>query len=298
MIVKKLRFKVFLVECLINFLGWLPKGVIAKVATVLRWLAFPFLRKEREKLFQNCEQVLALPRHSQFAKQFCRQVIQHQIESSLESLITTQKPPQQDPIEIHGLHELGATIRTLKAADRGLIVVTAHLGSWEFVAKYCSQAAGEEFVALAKPSKSETLTKFLERSRGRMNTRVLWTDSSTLLKDMLRTMNQGSILGLVSDQKPNGRKGPMVQFFGRPTAFVAGPAKLSIKTNAPILAVFCIREGPWRYRIVHRVIAEANHGESDETSLTQNFASEIERMIRLYPEQWVWNYKRWRFHST
>ena len=86
-----------------------------------------------------------------------------------------------------------------------------------------------------------------------------------------------------------------VNFFNQATKFVAGPAKLSIRTKAPVLAVFCMREGPWRYRIVHKVIAKPNHDEGSEVQLTQSMASSIEDAIRLYPEQWVWNYRRWRF---
>ena len=291
----KVKIQVFLLESFVTVLCFLPKPVISVISRCLRLAAYPFIGKEREKIFQNCEHILQLPRHSQFARQFCRQVLQHQIESALESAITNHKRRGKDPIAVSGLEELAVTLKGLKRSQKGVIVVTAHLGAWEFVGRYCSKAVGEGFVALAKPSKSRAITEYLDRCRARMNTFVLWTDRKTLLKDMLETMNGNQMLGLVSDQKPNSRKGPVVRFFGRDTAFVSGPAKLAIKTKAPILTVFCMREAPWRYRIIHKTIIDPNHSESDEVMLTQSFASEIERVIRLYPEQWVWNYKRWRF---
>ncbi len=48
------------------------------------------------------------------------------------------------------------------------------------------------------------------------------------------------------------------------------------------------------YRIVSDVLAPAGHGESDEQALTQRLAATISRVIAAYPEQWTWNYKRWR----
>jgi lauroyl/myristoyl acyltransferase len=40
-------------------------------------------------------------------------------------------------------------------------------------------------------------------------------------------------------------------------------------------------------------ILSNQHDLTDEILITQKLASEIERVIRLYPEQWCWNYKRW-----
>ena len=70
---------------------------------------------------------------------------------------------------------------SLLAHKRGLIIVTAHIGSWEFVARYAAQASGKRFNALAKPSKLPEMTFVLNKLRDRMNTAVLWTDSKNLL---------------------------------------------------------------------------------------------------------------------
>ncbi|SMF46681.1 lysophospholipid acyltransferase family protein [Pseudobacteriovorax antillogorgiicola] len=292
-----ISLQLVLIRGLIYAFTLIPKPFVRPLAASLLWLLRPVLGKEKEKLYRNLEEVLNLPRHSIFAKNFARQVLQHQIESGIESLVSAEKGPRHDPIEILGFESLEATISDLKAAGKGLIVITGHMGSWEFVAKYCALATGETFNALAKPSKSPAVTKYLESSRSKMNTRVLWTDRKTLLKDMMLSLKHGQILGFVMDQKPDGRQGPEVTFFDRPTKFVAGPAKLATRMQAPVLAVFCMREGPWRYRIVHKVVASPHHEERDEVTLTQAMAAEIERVIRLYPEQWVWNYKRWRFQT-
>ena len=72
-----------------------------------------------------------------------------------------------------------------------------------------------------------------------------------------------------------------VDFFDRKTTFVSGPAKLAAKMNSPVLGVFCMREGPWQYRIVHKVLLAPDHDSADEVQLTQTMASEIERVIKL-----------------
>ena len=102
--------------------------------------------KELNKLYLNCEQVLSLPRHSIFAKRFAKQVIQHQIESGLETLVACHLAGKSEPIEILGFEELRDTILANKSRH-GLVVVTGHMGSWEFVAKYSALAADEIFNA-------------------------------------------------------------------------------------------------------------------------------------------------------
>ena len=278
----------------VSLLAALPRRFVGTLSRCLHWLIRPLLKKELKKLYLNSEKILGLASHSVFAQNFAKQVIQHQLESGIESLVSAHLA-QNDPINISGFSELQKTVQGLKEKGKGIIVVTGHMGSWEFVAKYCSKAADEPFYALAKPSKAPAVTAYMDESRGKMNTKVLWTDKKSILKDMISVLKKGKTLGFVMDQKPEGRQGPEVNFFDQPTKFVAGPAKLAIRMKAPILAVFCMREGPWQYRIIHKVIAEPDHQHQDETGLTQEMAAAIEEVIRLYPEQWVWNYKRWRF---
>jgi len=97
------------------------------------------------------------------------------------------------------------------------------------------------------------------------------------------------------DQRPDGRKGPIVDFMGQATQFVVGPAWASIRNGSPVVSVFCIRTGPWQYKLLSSTLLAADHGKTDTIEVTQLMASEIERIIRLYPEQWVWNYNRWQF---
>ena len=287
--------QLLLLRSFVGALSLLPKSFIRPLSRGLYSLLRPAMGKELSKLYLNVEKIYDLPRHSEFSQNFARQVMQHQIESGIESLISCRASETKDPVNVSGLPELRQTIAELKKGEKGIVVITGHLGMWELVAKYCAQAAGETFNAVAKPSKSPAVTKYMDETRNKMNTNVLWTDRKTLLKDMMGTLKKGQILGFVMDQKPDSRKGPEVDFFGLPTTFVSGPAKIASRMKSPVLGVFCMREGPWQYRIVHKVILEPNLEGTDELGLTQSMASEIERVIKLYPEQWVWNYKRWRF---
>ena len=72
-------------------------------------------------------------------------------------------------------------------------------------------------------------------------------------------------------------------------------ATLARRHDCAVISILGAREGPFHYRLVSRELVPTGHGEKDEHALTQLMASEIERVIRLYPEQWSWNYRRWSF---
>ncbi len=290
------RFITALLKWTFQAIALVPAAWIPWMSRLMGQLGARLLTRDQKLIASNVERVYALPAHSSFSKSFQQQVFRSQWCVMMETIRTNLA--KQDPNTIEGLPELGHTVKELMAAGKGLIIVTAHLGNWEFVARYTAQASGRRFHALAKPSKLPELTRLLDQLRNRMNTAVLWTDSKNLLKDMLRLLKAGECLGFVMDQKPEGRIGPIVDFFQEPTEFVSGPAKLSIRQGSPVLAVFCMRTGLQQYRIIQNMIVPADHGLSDETELTQKMATAIESVIRLYPEQWLWNYKRWRHPSS
>ncbi len=286
------RLITVLLKAVLRLVASWPASWIPWTSRCVGFLAPRLLSRDQKLIASNVQRVYALPPHSSFSKTFQEQVFRSQWCVLMETLRANLS--KQDPVKVEGLDELAVTTQDLMSSGKGLIIVTAHLGNWEFVARYTARASGRRFHALAKPSKLPELTKILDELRQRMNTAVLWTDSKNLLKDMLKLLKAGECLGFVMDQKPEGRVGPLVQFFQQPTEFVSGPAKLSIRQGSPVLAVFCMRTGVLQYRIIQKLIVPADHGQTDEIELTQKMANSIESVIRLYPEQWLWNYKRWR----
>ena len=269
-------------------------GFISVCAGALTSLRVWFSRKETKWFEQNLDKIWSLRPKTTFANMFIRQVYRSQILVALETLLEVFFP---GCITFEGLKEFKAQIESLEKDRQGQIVVTAHLGSWEFVGYLTSRVSQCKFYALAKPSKYRIATGLLDRMRKRMNILVLWTSGASAQKNMIKALKAGSWLGFVMDQKPMGRRGPQVKFWGQKTEFVGGPAQMAIKFKKPIVAVFCVRIGRLRYRIVTKKILDVGHECSDVGALTQTMADAIENVIKAYPEQWCWNYKRWRFND-
>jgi KDO2-lipid IV(A) lauroyltransferase len=288
----KSRLITTLLEAALTLIRLWPCSWVAPLAACFGRLAPYALKRDSRLIASNVRRVYGLPEHSSYSRRFRQQVFQSQMNVMLETF--KHNLSTESLMHVEGLDSLRAAMQQLTAEGRGTIIVTAHAGSWEMVAGSVAQASGKRFYALAKPSKLPEFTRVLGRLRDAMNTEVLWTDNKNILREMIKILKAGDLLGFVMDQKPEGRVGPIVDFFGQPTEFVSGPAKLAIRHQCPVLAVFCMRTAPWRYKIIYQVVAAANHGLNDEQVLTQAMAHAIETWIRHYPEQWVWNYKRWR----
>jgi len=273
----------------------LPQRCLEMLASGLARFACVVSRRDVALIQSNIRRVYGLPAHSEFASMFARQVFRSQLICAVDSLREILRPGS---LKIDGTAELKTLVRKAEASGKGYILLGAHLGAWELCALTTKRAGELPLSVLAKPSRWAPLTHFLEIVRGKMTVKVLWTDRKSILREMLAGVKAGGGVGFVADQKPEGRLGPVVQFLGQPTEFVSGPAMLASRTNCAIIGIAVVRSAPGHYRILASEVLPGGHNQSDELALTVMCAAELEKAIRIWPEQWAWNYKRWKtIHS-
>lgn len=97
------------------------------------------------------------------------------------------------------------------------------------------------------------------------------------------------LLAILGDRDfTNPNHGINVTFFGRNTILPKGPAVFSIRSGAPAIPAFLVREEKGFKLIFERPIALAQTGdfEKDAAALTQGLAQILEKYIRKYPSQW------------
>lgn len=282
-----------ILKSLIFVLAVSPVFILQICSNLFAFILPKLARKEQNQLKINIEKIWGLPPTSEFGQAFARQVLGHQIKIFIEQvqiLIKGKKP------QIENQQDLNAVLQEVKSLSRGIVVVTGHLGSWELLSSLCAQAWGQDVNVLGKPGPLRSVNQIIRNLRKKGGANLLWTDSRSLLKDMLRLLNRGEFLGFVMDQKPPLRQGVSLDFFGHPATFALGPARVALRTEVPVLAAVCVRTGVLRYRILFEWIVSPIPSQiTTEEELTQSAVLAIEKWIRLYPEQWTWAYRRWRF---
>lgn len=277
-----------LLRGLVVIISVCPNRALMGMGEIIAWVWAALPTRDRTLIRRNIALIYGLGPGTSFTRQFERQVLRHQVLSGLELIKALVRP---DCIAVEGFAEFETLMTKARAQGKGAILITAHLGSWELLARYCARASGHTFYGLAKSTDHPGLMRFLVWMRQRLELAILWVEKKTLLRDMMQVLKDGKWLGFIVDQKPMGRKGPVVSFLGQPTEFVSGPGVMAGRFHSPVISAFLVREAPFHYRLRCRPVAASDE---DLTRLTQAFAREVEDLIQCYPEQWCWNYKRWR----
>ena len=180
---------------------------------------------------------------------------------------------------------------------RGVIVITAHLGSWELMAAALREY-GYQGVTLGRRIYFKKYDDFLNSLRKSRDVTVIYRDESP--RKMLKTLRQNWIVGIVADQDVDSVDGVFVDFFGRSAYTPSGPVALAKASGAVLMPVFIIRDG-FRHTIFLEEPIELRDTGDKEADLiynTQKWSSVIESYIRQYPDQWVWMHRRWKTKQT
>lgn len=180
---------------------------------------------------------------------------------------------------------------TVLARGKGVIVVSAHLGNWEWLSKRAAME-GYDIKVVARQSEDEEFNALTDRVRGKNGYSVHPRGDSP--RALLKQLRANKIVAIVPDQKSEDL---FVPFFGKLAGTVAGPAVLAQKTGAAILPMFGPRQPDGTYKTVFypAIFADpAVDAETDRHRMMAEITADIEDIVRLYPEQWLWLHDRWR----
>lgn len=190
-----------------------------------------------------------------------------------------------------------ACLQAALQEGKGALVVTAHLGNWELLAQRLV-AAGHEAVTLARKSPNPYIGAWLLRRREAAGLRTLNRGGGETVKGMLAALRRGALLGVLIDQDTRVDT-VHVPFFGRPAATPIAAAKLVLRRQIPVLAVFIHRQGQGHRLSVTRVaLPQAGDRTAQAVELTATLTRHIEEAVRKSPAEWVWFHERWKTPPT
>jgi len=170
-----------------------------------------------------------------------------------------------------------------------LIVVSGHFGNWEVMGQAFG-LRGAPAVSVVASLGNRAVDRRLARLRGLTGQAVAGRRGA--VRTLLDTLRQGGRIGLVMDQNTvPGRGGEFVEFFGVPVPMSRAAASLAAKTDSPTMFVYCLADDRGDYTVYGSPLIPAEEG----TSLSQVLAQTMEDVIRKYPGQWMWTYKRWKY---
>ena len=185
------------------------------------------------------------------------------------------------------------TMRASLAQGKGAIIATSHSGNWELMGGALA-LAGLPIVGVAKRQSAAGMDRFINEYRALVGMHVTYRSS---VREMFRMIDQGWIIGLLSDQDPSRRDGVIVDFFGQETNAFTGAAAIARRCGVPIFPVFMHRRADGHHELTIEeplYVEKTDDRAADVLRVTQEVSAHIEAWIRRYPSEWFWLHDRWK----
>jgi lauroyl/myristoyl acyltransferase len=182
------------------------------------------------------------------------------------------------------------------ALGRGVILVAGHFGNWEMGSVFM-RARNLPLTIVAMREASEEINRLRVDFRRRLGADTLEVRQSidTALQ-IRRRLAENRIVAMLMDRHV-GRDRVAVSFFGRTAFFLRTPALIGYMTGAPLLPCSVVRVGPDRFRVrPGRPIIVSRESDRDVAvqQAAQDFASQLEALIRERPYCWYQFYPYWQ----
>lgn len=177
--------------------------------------------------------------------------------------------------------------------NKGLILFAPHLSNIEIILNYMGRQV--PCMALYTPSKNKYIDKVMLSARTRMGVTMVEPNLSGI-KSILDNLNKGGVVIIASDQVPKLEGGILSNFFSIPALTMTLVSKLKMKSKAPCHSIFCTRVPDGKgFKI--RFSEEIAGMDLDLQSSVDRMNEELEKCIMNSPEQYSWEYKRYK-HSS
>lgn len=169
-----------------------------------------------------------------------------------------------------------------RAAGRGAVLVTAHMGSFEVGLAALRDVETDIHVVFKRDAFGgfETLRRRVRNSLG-IHEAAIDDGWPTLvrLRDALRA---NAVVVMQADRAMPGQKSQVVPFLHGHLRLPVGPLKLAQAAGSPVVPVFTVREAPGRYR-VHLLPPI----EPTDADALPRVADAIAAFVRRHPDQWL-----------
>ena len=171
----------------------------------------------------------------------------------------------------------------LEKHPEGFVNLSSHVGNYE-IAGYSLKPKSKRFNALVYAGETATVMENRQKllTQNNMSMIPVREDMSHLF-ELNAAIDRGEIVSMPADRIYGSQKTTECMFLGSTARFPLGAFAIATKKKVPMLSVFVMKEG---YRTYHAYVRKIN--------TAQDFASDLEEIVRRYPTQWFNYFDFWK----
>jgi KDO2-lipid IV(A) lauroyltransferase len=270
----------------------LPENVALWVGRQMGNAAYYLDWDHRNVAFQNLRIAFGQEKSEEERRSIAKRNFQHMGMMVIEffRILRMDTETYKRKVSVEGLEE---ALKLLEKKKGGLLLI-GHFGNWELMG-IMSKVIQIPILAIAKPIKqNEKLYRFILGIRDKAGLKIISPEYA--IQKVFHALSKNWLVAVLIDQRAKRSRAVWVDFFGKKAPTMPGLAVMAIRSGAPVVPAFMIRNGFEKHRLVVKkpveLVLTGDMNKDVEINM-QRFTRVLESMIREYPDQWVWIHRRW-----
>ncbi len=189
-------------------------------------------------------------------------------------------------------------LRTLRAEERGCLLLGAHFGSFELARASARDNIGLSVNMLMYEQNARKFAAALQALGIREQMRVIPIGGIDSLLVARERIECGEAIGMLGDRVVASERVARVPFFGAPALFPVGPYLIAGALGVPVVLFFGAYRGGNRYEeyfelLAERITLDRRRREAELELWAGRYAARLEHYCRLAPYNWFNLYDFW-----
>jgi len=179
---------------------------------------------------------------------------------------------------------------------KGGLLLSAHVGNWE-IAGHLLKRLNTRINIVMFDGEHQQLKEYLTGVTGERNANIIIIKNDlSHIYQIKEAFDKNELVCMHADRYVEGIKTTETDFLGTKAKFPLGPFILADKFKVPVSFVFALKESKLHYHFF--ATAPMEYTGQEKTMLHQkmlnDFAGQMEKRVREYPEQWYNYYEFWK----
>lgn len=288
---KKLRYYIeyYALKIFVFFIFLIPVSFTKPIAVIISKIAYTFIPIRKKHIIKSLKE--AFPNKSdkkilQITKDVYRQFAITVMEMIFFNKLN--KNQLKYAINIENIYLIEKAFKQ----GKGCILLSAHFGNWELLAKSFAQRHSMSVIVAGQ--ENYLVDKMINDLRTTNGYNTIYKDKSVARK-VLTALKKNEFVAILGDQDAN-KQGVFVPFFGRLASTAKGPAVFALKAKCPVYTAFCVRLKDGSYKTtVEEIVIPENMSENEKVEyIMAEYNKVLQSYVEKYPSLWFWFHRRWK----
>ena len=187
-------------------------------------------------------------------------------------------------------------LRKITALQKGGMLLSAHIGNWD-VAGHLFKRLETRINIVLYDGEHEQIKEYLESVTGKRNVNIIVIKNDlSHIYAISDAFTNNELVCMHADRFVEGNKTLSAGFLGENARFPMGPFLLASKFKVPVSFVFAVKESKLHYHFFASEIKEYRNPDKEAVmhEMLNDYAAEMEKKLKQYPEQWFNYYNFWQ----